>query len=69
MEVIYYPDHTDKEDGSGPIVRFFKKLRKERPPKLWVLVRETLENVERSSNLGVFERQGWVERRYREVCI
>ena len=62
MQVLYYPDQTDKEEGSGPIIKFFKKLRDERPPALWVLVRTTLEKVEKSSNLDDLQRQGWIER-------
>ena len=42
--------------------KFFKKLKDERPPALWVLVKTTLEKVENSSNLDDLERQGWVER-------
>jgi hypothetical protein len=62
MYIIYYPDLNDKEEGNGPIIKFFKKLKDERPPALWVLVKTTLEKVENSSNLDDLERQGWVER-------
>jgi hypothetical protein len=63
MRVVLYPDSTeDQVEGGGPIRRFFKELKKEHPPDLWTSVRETLEKVERSSNLKDLERQKWVEK-------
>jgi hypothetical protein len=63
MKVVFYPDLTnDDKEGGGPIRRFFKDLRNERPPDLWTLVREILDKVETSSNLNILERQKWVER-------
>lgn len=61
MKIIYYPNLIDKEGGTGPISRFFKNLKKERPPILWTMVQATLEKVEKSSNLNDLIRQGWVE--------
>ena len=61
MKVINYPDSSDIEETTGPLSRFYKDLKRNYP-KLWSLVRETLEKVERSSNLNDLERQGWVER-------
>ena len=61
MNIIYYPNIICKEGESGPVGRVFKNLKNERPPKLWLLVRSTLEKVETSSNLKDLERQGWVE--------
>ncbi|MCK4906077.1 MAG: hypothetical protein KAS64_00925 [Spirochaetes bacterium] len=62
MQIIYYQDQIDKELGTGSIIRFFKQLRNERPPNLWVMVKETLEKVGRSSNLDDLKRQGLVKR-------
>lgn len=60
MEIIYYPDFTDKESNGGPILRFFKELRGTQP-KLWSMVQSTLENVKNSSSLKHLERQEWVK--------
>lgn len=62
MKIKYYPGYTDIENGTGPINGFFKDLRKERPPKFWLLVKSTIEEAETKENLISYEQSGWVER-------
>jgi hypothetical protein len=62
MNIIYDPDLHDKNEDEGPVLKFFKKLRNEHPPKLWVLVKSTLEKVENSMDMETLERQGWVRK-------
>ncbi len=56
---ILYQDNI--ENNKGSVVRFLEKLRNERPD-LWTQVSVTLNKVMESSNLGIFERQGRVEK-------
>lgn len=60
MHIELYSDFSNKKNQSGPIVRFFKKLMNEHPPKFWLMVKETLEKVKKSSDLEVLKRQKWV---------
>ena len=68
MTVVFYKDLTNEEKGSGPMARFFKALRKERPPQLWSLVKETIEDVRKASDLKALERLGWVEKMPKTKC-
>ena len=62
MVVTYYQNETDYETGSGPIVSFFNSLKKERPPKLWSLVREMISKIQNKSDLRCFEETGIISR-------
>lgn len=62
MKILYYPDPLDDTNEGGPIRRFIKNLSKERPPKLWNLVKDVFEKVENAENLDFFIRNSIVKR-------
>lgn len=68
MKITFYPDYEDIKEitsidslVSGSIGRLFKDLKKEKPPKLWIMVRNTMEKVTSVSNLDMFKSNEWVK--------
>lgn len=55
MNIRNYPDNEYKEngDGSGPINRFFKNLKKKNPA-LWAMTRVTLKKAKKEKDLQFF---------------
>lgn len=58
VKIIYYPDREDLEDKSGPIGRFLKDLRKDRPD-LWAIVYQTMKSIRTRADLETLKRQRW----------
>lgn len=56
MKIVYYPDKLDLENDSGPVVKFLRNLQR-KDPKLWIMVKKTMDKAEKYSNLDIFEKQ------------
>jgi hypothetical protein len=60
MQVVLYQDSSRISGSSGGIQNFFKSLEKD--PQLWTMVHEIYKKVQKSQDLGLFERNGIVKR-------
>ena len=61
MNVIFCPNLTEFDEIEGQFKKLFNDLKKKHP-KLFALVRTTIEKVKKSQNLSDLERQRWVSR-------
>ncbi len=60
MRIILDKNHPEIEEFDGPVGRFLKELKKEKPPKYWILVKETLETAKKKESLDFLFASGGV---------
>lgn len=60
MKITLDKDSPELEEFEGPVGRFLKNLKKQKPPKHWLLVKQTLLKAKEKESLDFLEATGGV---------